>query len=508
MMARILIKGACVLTMDANLGDFAQADVLVEGGKIVQVGLGLKVEDAKVINARGKILMPGFVDCHRHMWQTQLRGITADWSLFDYSVGIRSVYSSFYESEDAYLGCYAGFLEALNAGTTTIVDHCHIMNSPEHSDAAVKAFKDAGMRGIFCYGLFNNPKPDDTVVTDALIEPPQEMLKDVRRVKKEHFSAVDDLVTMGLGMIETEWFPMEYTRWQVNLAREIGAHKISSHVGMAALSQRTWYIDRLHRAGLLGPDFLFIHGSGLSDSDLKLIADAGASVISTPDTDLQMGMGYPVLPRLMDAKVKGGLGIDIASNNSADMFTQIRLCLQVQRSLENYKLEESGIAPKVINRKVRDFLEIATIGGARALSLDSKIGSITPGKDADLILIRTDTVNMVPVIDPVASVAFYANVGDVDTVMVQGKILKQNGQLVGADWPETARKLKESSDRIVGNGRAKGFEAPQKIMEMIFPLTSVTAFQARIVGTIMRVPILREPLLHIVAQQMINKVRK
>jgi hypothetical protein len=115
---------------------------------------------------------------------------------------------------------------------------------------------------------------------------------------------------------------------------------------------------------------------------------------------------------------------------------------------------------------------------------------------------------MVPVIDPVASVAFYANVGDVDTVMVQGKILKQNGQLVGTDWPETARKLKESSDRIVGNGRAKGFEAPQKIMEMIFPLTSVTAFQARIVGTIMRVSILREPLLHIVAQQMINKVRK
>ncbi len=507
-MERILIKGACVLTMDAKLGDFDQADVLVEGGKIAQVGPGLKVEDAKVINAHEKILMPGFVDCHRHMWQTQLRGIAADWSLLDYTVGIRDVYSSFYKPEDAYLGCYAGFLEALNAGTTTIVDHCHIMNSPEHSDSAVKAFKDAGMRGIFCYGLFNNPKPDDTVITEALVDPPQEMLKDVRRVKKEHFSAVDDLVTMGLGMIETDWFPMRYTRWQVDLAREIDARKISSHVGMAALNQSTWYIDRLHRAGLLGPDFLFIHGSGLSDSDLKLIADAGASVISTPDTDLQMGMGYPVLPRLMDAKVKGGLGIDIASNNSADMFTQIRLCLQVQRSLENYKLEKSGMAPKVINRKVRDFLEVATIGGAKALSLDSKIGSITPGKDADLILIRTDTVNMVPVIDPVASVVFYANVGDVDTVMVHGRILKQNGQLVGVDWPETARKLKESSDRIVTNGRAKGFEAPQKIMEMIFPITRATARQARIVGTIMRVPIMREPLLNIVAHQLRKKASK
>jgi cytosine/adenosine deaminase-related metal-dependent hydrolase len=505
-MERILIKDGYVLTMDTQLKDIAQADVLVESGKIAHVGPGLKADDAQVIDAQGKIVMPGFVDCHRHMWQTQLRGITADWSLFDYSVGIRSVYSAFYQPEDAYLGCYAGFLEALNAGTTTIADHCHIMNSPEHSDAAVKAFKDSGMRGIFCYGLFNNPKPDDTAVTFALVEPPQEMLRDVRRVKNVHFSDADDLVTMGVGMIETDWFPMRFTRWQVDLAREINAHKISSHVGMAALSQRTWYIDRLHRAGLLGPDFLFIHGSGLSDSDLKLIANAGASVISTPDTDLQMGMGYPVLPRLMDAKVKGGLGIDIASNNSADMFTQIRLCLQVQRSLENYKLEKSGIAPKIINRKVRDFLEAATIGGARALSLDSKIGSITPGKDADLILIRTDTVNMVPVVDPVASVAFYANVGDVDTVMVRGKILKQDGQLVGVDWPVTARKLKESSDRIVSNGQAKGFEAPKKIMEMIFPLTRTTARQARIVGTLMRVPMLREPLLRIVLQYSLAKM--
>ncbi len=507
-MERIIIKGACVLTMDVKLGDFAKADVLIEGGKIAQVGPALQVENAKVIDATGKILMPGFVDCHRHMWQTQLRGVTADWSLFDYFVGIRSVYSSFYQPEDVYLGCYAGFLEALNAGTTTIVDHCHIMHSPDHSDAAVKAFKDSGMRGIWCYGLFNNPRPEDTEVNIALIEPPRKMLEDVRRVKKNHFPAADSLIIMGLGLIETDWFPMKHTRWQVELAREIGASKISSHVGMAAHSQRTWYIDRLNRAGLLGPDFLFVHGSGLSDKDLEMIKEADASIISTPDTDLQMAMGFPVLPRLMDAKVKGGLGIDIASNNSADMFTQLRLCIQVQRGLENYKLEKQGIATKVIKRKVRDFLEVATIGGAKALGLDSKIGSITPGKEADLILIRADTVNMAPVVDPVASVAFYANVGDVDTTMVQGRILKQNGQLVGVDWPGVARKLNKSSNRIVTKGRAKGFEAPQKVVEAIFPLTRTTAIQARIVGTMMRVPVLREPLLGIVLSLIEKKMAR
>jgi cytosine/adenosine deaminase-related metal-dependent hydrolase len=382
------------------------------------------------------------------------------------------------------------------------------MKSPDHSDAAVKAFKDAGIRGIFCFGLFNNPKAEDTEVTSSLVESPQSMIDDARRVKKEHFPSTDSLVTMGLALTETEWFPMNYTRWQVDLARELDATRISSHVGMAALSQRTWFIDRLHRAGILGPDLLFIHGSGLSDHDLKLIADAGAAVISTPETELQMGMGFPVLPRVMDAGAKGGLGIDIVSNNSADMFTQLRLCLQVQRAIENDVLEKQGQAPKIIRRTVRDFMEAATIGGARAIGLESRIGSITPGKAADLILIRTDTVNMVPVIDPISSVALCANVGNIDTVMVAGKILKSDCQLINVDWPATSRGLKASSDRICRKGADKGFDSPKRLMEMIFPITPKSAREARIAGAIMRMPFLREPMLRIVVKQIDAKTRR
>lgn len=494
--------------MDSKLGDFGNADILIENDTISEVRPELNVNDAQIIDARGKIVMPGFVDCHRHMWQTQLRAITADWSLFDYSVRIRSVYSSFYEPEDVYLGCYAGFLEAINAGTTTIVDHCHIMKSPDHSDAAVKAFKDTGIRGIFCFGLFNNPKAEDREITSSIVESPQSMIDDARRVRKEHFSSSDSLVNMGMAMTETEWFPMHYTRWQVDLARELDACRISSHVGMAALSQRTWFIDRLHKAGILGPDFLFIHGSGLSDRDLKLIADAGAAVISTPETELQMGMGFPVLPRAMDAGAKGGLGIDIVSNNSADMFTQLRLCLQVQRALENDRLEKRGQAPKIIHRTVRDFIEAATIGGARAIGLESKIGSITPGKAADLILIRTDTVNMVPVNDFIASVALCANVGDIDTVMVAGKILKINCQLCNVDWSAISHRLQVSSDRIRKRGAQKGFDTPKKLMEMIFPITTKSAREARIAGAVMRVPLLREPMLRIVLKQIEAKTNR
>jgi cytosine/adenosine deaminase-related metal-dependent hydrolase len=277
---------------------------------------------------------------------------------------------------------------------------------------------------------------------------------------------------------------------------------------MAALSKRTWYIDRLHRAGLLGPDFLFVHGSGLSDADLRLISDAGASVVSTPETELQMGMGFPVLPRVLDAGGKAGLGIDIVSNNSADMFTQVRLCIQVQRALENDALEKKGLAPKVIRRTVRDYLEAATIGGARAIGLESRTGSLTPGKAADLIMIRADTVNMVPVVDPLSSVSFCANVGDVDTVMVSGKILKKDGRLLGVDWPGTADRLRESSERIRRLGAAKGFESPKRIMEMIFPITKRSAREARIAGSIMRLPILREPLLRLIAKQIEARTRQ
>jgi cytosine/adenosine deaminase-related metal-dependent hydrolase len=239
-----------------------------------------------------------------------------------------------------------------------------------------------------------------------------------------------------------------------------------------------------------------------------LIADAGAAVISTPETELQMGMGFPVLPRVMDAGAKGGLGIDIVSNNSADMFTQLRLCLQVQRAIENDVLEKQGQAPKIIRRTVRDFMEAATIGGARAIGLESRIGSITPGKAADLILIRTDTVNMVPVIDPISSVALCANVGNIDTVMVAGKILKSDCQLINVDWPATSRGLKASSDRICRKSADKGFDSPKRLMEMIFPITPKSAREARIAGAIMRMPFLREPMLRIVVKQIDAKTRR
>jgi len=506
----MLIRGGRVLTMDPALGDYEQADLLIEDGSIREVSPSIRTGTSlgiETVDARNMIVMPGFVDCHRHMWQTQLRAITADWSLFDYSARIRSVYSSFYEPEDAYVGCYAGFLEAVQAGTTCIVDHAHIMNSPDHADETVRAFRESGMRGILCYGLFNNPRPEESIGI-SVFETPQQMLDDARRVRKKHFASDNGLVRMGLALTETEWFPTELARREIEFAREIKAKRISIHAGMAALSRHTRYIERLSRLGLMGPDLLFVHGSSLNDRDLKCIAEAGAAVVSTPETELQMGMGFPVLSRVMESGGRPSLGIDIVSNNSADMLTQIRLNLQVQRALENDRLDRKGMMPRNIRLKARDLLEIATIGGARAIGLDSEIGSLTPGKQADLIMIRADTVNMLPVNDPAAAVVMCANVGDVDTVMIGGRIRKRNGRLTDPDWPSISRKLVESRDRITEGGKRKGFSMSERMAAEIFPVTPKIARQTRFAGMFLRFPFLREPMLRMIMKLMKVKAER
>jgi cytosine/adenosine deaminase-related metal-dependent hydrolase len=357
------------------------------------------------------------------------------------------------------------------------------------------------MRGVLCYGLFNNPRPEEPIGV-SVFETPQWMLEDARRVRKEYFFLDDGLVSMGLALTETEWFPSKLARREIEFAREIGSKRISIHAGMAALSRNTQYIDRLNRMGLMGPDLLFVHGSSLSARDLKCIAEAGAAVVSTPETELQMGMGFPVLARVMASGGRPSLGVDIVSNNSGDMFTQIRLNLQVQRAIENDYLDRKGMMPKNIRLKARDFLEVATIGGARAIGLDSVTGSLSPGKQADLIMIRADSVNMMPVNDPAAAVVMCANAGDVDTVMVGGKILKRDGVLTGVDWPAISQRLAASRDRIVESGRRKGFSLSERMAAEIFPITPKIARQTRFAGMLMRFPLLREPLLRMIMRQM------
>ena len=438
---RLLIRNGRVLTMDEALGDLDPADVLIEDGVIAAVGPKLDAPGAEILDATGMIVAPGFVDTHRHVWQTQLRTVAADWSLFDYFARMRSIYGSFYEPEDAWLGNHVGALEALAAGITTIVDHCHIINSPAHADRAVAGLRDAGIRGVFCYGFYPNPSQHPF----AMSLDPGWRLDDARRVRREHFADARAPLRMGIAPSEVEAMPLDAIRREMELARELGAQRISCHVAMGAYDRGRRIVEQLAADGLLADDVLLVHGSSLTDDELDAVARAGAGISATPETELQMGMGHPVTARALARGVPTSLGIDIVSNYSGDMFAQMRLQLQAQRGLDH---AGRTAPPREVGLRARRVLELATRGGARVAGLDDLVGRLTPGRQADVVLTRADGVHMVPAVDPVASLVLYANAGDVDTVLVGGRVVKRGGRLVGVDWPELAERLIRSSERV------------------------------------------------------------
>ncbi|MBM3518203.1 MAG: amidohydrolase family protein, partial [Alphaproteobacteria bacterium] len=258
---RLLIRGGRVITLDSALGDFDRGDVLVEGDTIRAVGPHLEAGDAEVIDATGMIVMPGFVDAHRHIWQTQFRTIATDWSLFDYMVWMRTIYGAFYRPEDVYLANYVGTLEALNAGITTIVDHCHVINSPEHADEAIRGLRDGGIRGVFCYGIFSNPSytpgaPFDRqrVIDQAFGPVAPWRWDDMVRVHKQHFGGSGDLLRFGVAPAELEFLSLEAGRVQIEKARAAGAYRLSCHAGMGALQRQVQIVKQLKDTGLLKGD--------------------------------------------------------------------------------------------------------------------------------------------------------------------------------------------------------------------------------------------------------------
>ncbi len=441
---RLLIRGATVLTMDPVLGDLVEGDVLVSGENIEAVAPHLEAGDSRVIDAAGAIVAPGFVDSHRHVWQTQLRGVAAEWTLYDYVLHMRMGYGSLYTPDDAYLGNLGGAVEALDAGITSLVDHSHIMNSPAHADEALRGLYDSGIRAVFCYGLYPNPRRDAETPFALDFEPGWRM-DDARRLRRERLSADDGRIVFGLAPSEATAVPFEQTEREIALARDLGARRISLHVAMGRWDRGDRTVERLANAGHLSSDILFVHGSTLTDGELRAIGDAGASISCTPESELQMGMGRPVYARASREGAVTSLGVDIASNFSGDMFAQMRLLLQSERGFENEALERP---PRGLALRTRDVLELATLGGARAAGLDGNTGSLTPGKQADLIVVRTDSPHMAGVSDAAAALVLYASASDVDTVLVGGRVRKENGKLVGLDWPTLRDRLRASSAMI------------------------------------------------------------
>lgn len=445
MTKRTLLRGGTVVTMDRGLGNFARGDVLIEDTKIAAVGPDLEVADAEVIDASNTVVMPGFIDTHRHMWEGILRNIGVDVPLegdASYMTFILGTLAPAYRPQDVYAGNLISAYGAINAGITSILDWSHIQASPEHTEAAIDALKESGLRAVFAYGFpwfgeWNPSQPEW-----------------FQRAATEHFSSKDQLLTLGLAPYGPEFAPLETCQAHWELARSVDA-RITVHVGVGSFG-KNGKVAEAGRAGLLGPDTTYIHCTTLSDEEVQMIVDTGGTVSLAVPVEMMMGHGMVPTQRFLDRGLAPSLSVDVETNVPADMFTQMQTVISLQHALVfDRKLGGEAGVPDAVT--TRDVLSWATISGARANGIDDRTGSLTPGKDADLIMLRTDAVNVLPVNDPIGAVVMGMDTSNVDSVFVAGRALKRDGRLVGADLDRAARLAYESRDHVVA---ASGFTLP------------------------------------------------
>lgn len=437
-MKRTLIRNASVITVDPAIGNLDKGDVLIEGTRIAAVGTGLQAADAEIIDGTGTIVMPGMVDTHRHVWQTTLRNIAADWTLDQYFAGVRGQLGEHFRAGDIYTANLAGACEALNAGITTVLDWSHNMNTPAHTDGAVQGLRDSGGRFVMCYG---NSNAEWLPVSDLPTS------RDAYRVKKEHFSRADDLVQMGMALRGPQYASEKVTIDDWALARDIGA-LISVHVGDGAWGKNrpvAWLAEN----GLLGEDVVCVHCNSLADDEFRIMADHGAWASMTPDIELQMGHGWPATRRLLDVGLAPTLGVDIVTSNSGHLFQVMRTVLLVERAWAHHHADHAGETVQRLPIDTADVLAFATINGARALGLADRIGSLTPGKDADIAMLRADNLEMAPLNNAVGAVVLAGHPGLVDSVWVAGKAVKRHGKLVNVDVTRLIGDLERSRDHVL-----------------------------------------------------------
>jgi 5-methylthioadenosine/S-adenosylhomocysteine deaminase len=447
MSTRTLIRGGQVLSMDQTIGDLPKGDVLIEDDRIVAVEPEISA-DAEILDASGFIVIPGFVDTHRHTWEASIRGCAPNATLDDYFVDVLDSFAPVYRPEDVYAANLAGALECLNAGITTLVDWSHINNTPEHPDAAIRALQEVGIRAQYAYGSANTSLADYWFESKIAIPG-----DDVRRIRQTYFASDDGLLTMGLATRGPGFCQEEVVRAEWALARELDI-PITVHVAMGRLAGRYSMVRQLHDLGLLGPDTTYIHCCYLSEDEWRMVADSGGTVSIAPQVEVQMGHGWPPVMKSIEYGLRPSLSIDVVTTVPGDMFTQMRAAFGAERARVNAECWQADVDIPANMLTARDMLVHATINGAHVAGVEERTGSLTPGKKADVVLLDARALNLAPVIDPVTAVVLGADVSNVDTVFVNGVVRKKGGKLV-ADVDAARAGVEASRDHLVEQVRQR-----------------------------------------------------
>jgi len=460
---RYVIRGGAVMSMDPKVGDFAQADVLVEGRKIVAVGRSLHAGGAAEIDARGRVVMPGFIDTHHHLFETALRSFLADGILINdgsntpsadptYFEYILLKFAPVYRPQDVYINQLFGSLSQLDAGVTTVHDISQIHHSPQHSDAAIKGVMDSGRRSVFGYfesagAAILGTNPGNKYPDDAI------------RINKQWFSSSDQLMTMIMG--GELYLPAYEKAWKIG--RELGL-QVAAHV-LSPFGIRPIF-DLLAQgkggdSGTLGlgSDNLFVHMTGMSDLGWQRAKDAGAHVSLAVPIEMNMRHGMPPILKMQSLQMEPSLSSDVECTLTADFFTQMRSTMNVQRALVNQMVLEQGTlapptqyptpapgVPPLLT--TRDVLRYATLNGAKGLRLDHKVGSLTPGKEADIIILDATAINVAPLNSVPGAVVSLMERSNVETVIVAGKVRKWKGRLLDTNLARLRTQLEDSRDYL------------------------------------------------------------
>ncbi len=443
-MRKVLIQEATVITMDPRLGDLRPGSVLIEGDRIAAVGPHVAPGDAEILDGRAFIVIPGLVNAHMHTWQTGLRAVSANWTLLEYFRWMHAGLATRFLPEDIRIANLAGALNQLNCGTTTLVDWCHNNPTPAHTDAAVEGLRESGIRAAFFHG---SPKPDPKPGEPHFSEVPHPR-REVERLLRRPFSSRDQLLTLGLAILGPHYSTLDVSLHDFRLARELGLVASMHQGGGPAKTPNGW--DVLEREKLVGDYVNIVHGNDLADDRLVRFVDRGVTFSVAPENEMAQGHGHPIIGRLRRLGAAPSLGVDLESVISGDMLTVARIALSHQRSLDNAETRAAkGTIPETSTIPVRDALAWITVEGARMLGMSDRIGTITPGKQADIVLIRADALNLWPVHDPVATVVMQANLANIDSVMVAGAWRKRGGRLLFDDLDRVKAELLRSGTRIL-----------------------------------------------------------
>ena len=447
---RMLIKGGIVLTQDPALGEMPGADVLIEGDRIAAVGHGLSADGAQVVDATGDIVIPGFIDTHRHTWETSIRTCAPDFTLGAYFAGILDRFAPNYRPDDVYAGNLWGALECANAGITTLVDWSHIMNSPAHADEAIRGLQESGIRSVFAFGFPNTSLQDWWFGPDyagSVLSIDGDL---ARRLRAQYFNSDEGLITMALATRGTNFCREEVVRQEWELAKELDLN-ITVHVAMYRFGYTKMQLSKLKEMDLLYPNTTYIHSSHLTEDEWGMVRDSGSNVSYAPQIELQMGHGWAQAVKAIDYGVPIGLSSDVATTASSDQFTQMHAIFASERARRyevawDENLEWDAPESKLIS--ARQVLAMATIGGAQVAGIADRTGSLTPGKQADVVIIDGSAVNVAPVIDPVGAVVCAADTSNVKTVLVAGRTLKEDFRLKASlDAPRQA--VEASRDYLI-----------------------------------------------------------